>query len=378
MCVTAVFGAIYQLAPVTLSTTLWHERYGWWHFWLHTISVPGMVYAFWRWDMGLLGHFGTVLALEIGLFATNVWQTVRRSRHGDVVACSLLLTAGWLACTVLLGLLFAANRFWHFLPLDPVALLRAHAHLGLVGVFVTLLQGVTFRLIPMFTLGDVSDCRPVRLGLWCSQLGLLALVPSLAWNARYATLGAGGIIFVGVAMSAWALLRTLATRRKRPLDPGVRAFRRGMLSLVATAALGLVLAWPGAPSGSTPGGCNGTIYGVLAFGGVLLPTFAGMLCKIVPFLTWMRAYGPKIGRTPTPAAGALARPAWETWAFALQTVALAPLLAGVWLLHRPLVAVGAWLLAAGVALFLANMLGVLSHLWRPAAAPARAPASAST
>jgi hypothetical protein len=38
------------------------------------------------------------------------------------------------------------------------------------------------------------------------------------------------------------------------------------------------------------------------------PVFAGMLCRIVPFLTWMRAYGPKVGRAPAPAASVFVKP----------------------------------------------------------------------
>src|ERR1051326_167080 len=98
---------------------------------------------------------------------------VRRSRQRDAVAWSLVLATGWLMLTVLAGLLLAVNRAGHFLPADPLALLRAHAHLGLVGFFLTLLQGVTFRLVPMFTLGDGPNWRRVRGGLWFTQIGLL-------------------------------------------------------------------------------------------------------------------------------------------------------------------------------------------------------------
>jgi hypothetical protein len=46
--VTVACGAVYQLALVTLGTTLASERYGWWHFGLHTVGVPGMMFSFRR------------------------------------------------------------------------------------------------------------------------------------------------------------------------------------------------------------------------------------------------------------------------------------------------------------------------------------------
>lgn len=363
--VTIAAGAMYQLAPVALSTTLWNERYAWWHFGLHAVAVPGMVYSFLRWDMALLGHFGAAFALGTILFAVNIWQTVRRSTHRDVVAWSLVLAAGWLLVTVFVGLLLSANRFWSFIPVDPIVLLRSHAHLGLVGLFLTLLQGVTFRLIPMFTLGDVPDWRPVRLGVWLSQLGLLGLAPALAWHHGGLTALFALVITAGMLTSGWALRQTLAVRKKRMLDPGLRAFVRGAAGLLVAALAGTVLAWPGTPWGSAPGGFSAMVYAVLVFAGGLLPVFAGMLCKIVPFLTWMRAYGPKVGRVPTPAAGALTNARLESWGLGLQSAAILPLAAGAWFLNQPLLCAGAWLLAVGVALFLFDMIAVLKHLWRP-------------
>ncbi len=363
--VTVACGAVYQLAPVALGTTLVSERYGWWHFGLHAVGVPGMVYSFWIWDMTWLGHFGTAVALGILLFAVNTWRTIRRAGRGDLVAWSLGLSAAWLLLTVFAGLILAANRFWAFIPLDPLALLRAHAHLGLVGFFLTLLQGVSFQLVPMFTLGEVRDWTLPRRGLWLSQLGLLVLAPGLAWQFGWLATLAVAAIAIGLACSAVALTRALATRKKRRHDPGTRTFLQGGVGLLVATLAGLVLVLPVTPWGSAPGGYSALGYAIVALGGGLLPCIAGMLCKIVPFLTWMRAYGPKVGRVPTPSAGALTHPRLENAAFILQTVALVPLFAGTWLLHAPLLRLGTWLLALGVTLFLADMLGVLRHLWRP-------------
>lgn len=374
--VTVACGAVYQLAPVALGTTLASERHGWWHLGLHAVGVPGMVWSFWIWDMQSLGHFATAVALGILLFSINTWRTLRRAGRGGVVAWSLGLSAGWLLLTVFAGLILAANRCWAFLPLDPLALLRAHAHLGLVGFFVTLLQGVPFQLVPMFTLGEVRDWTLPRRGLWLSQLGLLVLAPGLAWPFGWlATFGAVAIA-AGLVCSAVALARALATRKKRIFDPGTRTFLQGGIGLVIAAFAGVALALPTTPWDSAPGGYSALVYALLAVGGGLLPCMAGMLCKIIPFLTWMRAYGPKVGRVPTPAAGALTHPRLETAAFLLQSIALLPLLAGTWLLHNPLLRFGAWLLALGVVLLLADLIGVLRHLWRPVIPTAPVPRTA--
>lgn len=369
--VTAACGAVYQLAPVALGTAFRDERHGWWHFGLHAAGVPGMVYSFWQWDMKLLGHFGFAVALGVVLFSVNTWRTVWRSGRRGPVAWSLALAAGWLLLTVLAGLLLAANRFWYFLPIDPLALLRAHAHLGLVGFFVTLLQGVGFQLVPMFTLGVVRDWRPANLGLGLSQFGLLGLAPALAWQVAPLALFSALAIAAGIACSGAGLMRALATRKKRKLDPGTRSFLRGGGGLCVAALTGIALVTPGSPWGSAPGGFSAMVYAVLVIAGGLLPCVAGMMCKIVPFLTWMRVYGPRVGRGPTPPANALTHPRIEHWGLALQNAAVAPLLAGAWTLSESWLRAGAWLLAAGVALFVADLLGVLKH-FRSAPAPAAA------
>jgi hypothetical protein len=376
--VSVACGAVYQLAPVALGTTLAHERYGWWHFGLHTVGLPGMVYSFRIWDLTLLGHMGFVVGLGLILFSANTWITVRRSGRGGTVARSLVLAAGWLLLTVLLGLLLAANRFWAFLPLDPLALLRAHAHLGLVGFFVTLLQGVGLQLIPMFTLGEVRDWRLADHSLTLAQAGLLVLAPGLAWHLPWLAFAGAVAIAAGLAGTGIALQRALATRKKRALDPGIQAFLSGGAGVAVAALAGVALVFPGSPWGSAPGGFGAMVYAVLAVAGGLLPCIAGMMGKIVPFLTWMRAYGPRVGRVPTPSASGLTRPRLLRWAFALQGGAVLPLLLGTWGLSEPWLRAGTSLLALGVALFVADMLGVLRHLWiAPTAAPSPSPARSS-
>jgi hypothetical protein len=367
--VTIAVGAIYQLAPVALGTTLWSERAGWWHLALHTVALPVMVYSFWHWDLSLLGPAGSMMLTGILVFGVNVWATIARSGQRDAVAWSLALASGWLILTGTVGLLLIANRAFSLWAVDPVALLRAHAHLGLVGFFLTLLQGVTFRLVPMFTLGEVPDWRPVRAGLWLSQLGLLLLAPALAFHHPRIALAAGCAIAAGIVASGWGLRLTLAMRKKRLLDPGLRLLLVGVVILGISSAVGLWLVSPSTAAGSKPGGLSATVYGLLIIFGGLLPAISGMMGKIVPFLTWMRAYGPKVGRAPTPPATSLSSPRLERAGLTLQAVAVVPLVAGAWLLNVSLLRVGTGVLAIGSSLFLANMIGVLRHLWRSTPAP---------
>lgn len=367
--VTVACGAVYQLAPVALSTTLWSERLGWMHFSLHALGVPGMVFLFWNYRLGPLSFFASATALGVLFFAMNTLVTVARSARRDVVTVSIVLATGWLACAVLAGLFLVANRLWALVPLDPLALLRAHAHLGLIGFFITLLQGVGFQLVPMFTMGEVKSWRLTKTGLWLSQTGLVALIPALIWQNRAAALVGGAAIGGGLVFSGAGLLRALAIRKKRRLDPGVAAFLCGWAGLCVAALAGVALLFSGA---------NPVIYALLGIVGGLLPCVAGMMCKVVPFLTWMRAYGPKVGRGYAPPAHSLTRPRVERLGLALQQGSVLLLLAGVWRMDDFWLHAGVWVLAAGVVLFLYDMFCVLKHLWAPATAPTVNPHISST
>ena len=361
--VSVACGAAYQLAPVALGTSLAGERRAWWHLGLHAAGVPGMVYAFYKWDMARLGHFGFAVAMGVGLFADTLWRTVRSAKHPSLVGRSLALAAGWLLLTVVAGLIVASNACWHFIPVNPLALLRAHAHLALVGFFVTLLQGVSFHLVAMFTLGEVRRPRHATWGLWLTQIALLGLVPSLALDVEWLSFFFSIVALVGLASSGWAFAATVASRRKRRLDPGLLGLIAGICGVGVAGLSGVALLWPGMPWGSAPGGFSANVYGLLVVVGAFLPAILGMMCKVVPFLTWMLAYGPRVGRSATPAAHQMTHPRIEGLGLALALCSVGPLAAGAWTLSLALVQAGVVLLLAAVALIIADMVLVLRHLF---------------
>ncbi len=372
--VTVACGAVYQLVPVALTTTLWKENLGWWHFWLHAVGVPGMVFFFQSYQLKWVALFATAVILGVLLFTVNTWVTVGRSTRRDVVAWAIILAAGWLCLAVLAGLFLALNRLFTWVPVAPLALLRMHAHLGLIGFFLALLQGVAFQLIPMFTMGEVRDWGPAKAGLWFSQAGLVALVPALIWQWAVLTYLGAVAVTIGLVFSGYGLQQSLTTRKKRKLDPGIAVFLRGGIGIYAAALAGIALTLPDSTRSTAVGGFNPMIYALLGILGGLMPCIAGMMCKVVPFLTWMRVYGPLVGRRPTPPAHSLTHPRLEYWGLGLQQFAVLPLLVGAWWSSQLWLHLGAWLLAVGVVLFLADMVGVMKHLWLPATAPAPGPA----
>ncbi len=369
-------GALYQLMPVVLGAPLRLPSVAAWsHFTLHVGGVALLVAGFVRGRFELVALGGSGVALGAAVLVTAAWRTFRASVRRDAIGWSFPAAVSWLAATLLFGVVLALNRRAPFLPLSVVDLLHAHAHVGLVGFFLTLLQGATFQLVPMFTMADLRRPGLVRAGLAFSQVGLLVLTPGLACG-RSAVAGAGALLIAaGVACSGVALVATLRSRRRRVLEPGIVAFAVGAALLAVVAIGGVALAVLPAGLVSFPDGA-GLAYGLTLIVGALSFMILGMLCKIVPFLVWMKTYGPRAGRQLVPLATTLGSRVLERAWLGGHTAALALLVAGVLSSVPALIATGAALLAAAMATFLVNVIRIVAHLWSPqVGAPAAARAT---
>lgn len=347
-------GALYQLMPVVLGAPL-RLRVStlWVHFGLHAAGVILLVVAFASGRFAWAGIGGTLISSGVGILLMAVLRTFVRSDRRDAPAWCFPLATGWLAATVLAGVMMAANRHSPWLPLSIIDLLRAHAHLGLAGFFLTLLQGTTFQLVPMFTMGELRRPRFVWMGLLATQAGLLALIPGLAWDHALLMRTGAVMMAAGIACTGIALHATLRSRRRKKIEPGIHAFVIGAISLGVAALIGMTLVF--APSEAVSPLSGVTAYGVMLIPGALALMVLGMLCKIVPFLVWMRAYGPKVGKQPVPIATALASRSLEHAWLIFHLIGLVLLVVGF-------VIAGGIALAVASAFFLANSLRVLAHL----------------
>ncbi len=366
-------GACYQMAPVILGTPLRARRGAvWWHLGLHSLGLPALVTAFFHGAYAAAAMAGSAVALGTALLHGTVARTFCRSRRRDAAAWSLPIATGWLALTACSGAVLAWNRHTPFLPADVLGLLRAHAHAGVVGFFGGLLQGVTFQLVPMFTLAEVRRPRLALAGLLTAQVGLTVLIAGLAGAGSHVAQGGAVVLAIAFLLSAAALRSTLTSRRRRRWEYPVLNFLGGLtLGAIATGG-GLVLIF--ATESDELRLRAALAYGIVVVGGVLPLTILGMLGKILPFLIWMKAYGPKVGRQPVPQTHQLGRPAREAvWGLG-HTAAIALLAAGVLTDTPALIGAATLLLTAALGIYLFNTAHLLRHLWRPVAgAPTHAP-----
>jgi hypothetical protein len=364
---SVIMGAMYQLVPVALETRLHSERLARWHFALHVIGFSGMVAMFLAWNMKQVGHFGSLLAIGVGLFVYNLARTLLRIPHWNVVAAGLASSLGWLSLTILAGLYLAAAKCWSFSPVEPLAQMHAHAHLGGLGFFVMMIVAVSYKLVPMFTLGEVQSARRAGWSLALLNAGLAGTFASILLSSRWKILFAL-VVIAGLAVYAWEIVAILHARKRRTLDWGMKYFLTAIALLVPVAGLGIALAWPGLPVTALTTQLE-TVYGFLALIGVVTLAILGMLYKVVPFLVWYAAYSKSIGRNKVPALADLYSPALQAAGYWLFLTGLLATSAATALGYEACVRAGCAVLLASVAVFVVNMGKVLTHLIRPRLEP---------
>lgn len=383
---TVVMGSVYQLVPVALETKLHSERMARWQFVFHTVGFVGMVWMFWRWDMKQVGHFGSVLAVGVVLFVYNIARTLVKVPRWNVVATSVASTLIWLSTTVLAGLAIAAAKCAYdpdssaaagaaFAPaitglkaiasvvskFDPIGAMHAHAHVGVLGVFIVLIVGVSYRLVPMFTLSELQSPRRAMASVLLLNAGLLGAFVSVLTRSNTRPLFAG-VMLAALALYFIELRAVLRARKRRKLDWGVRGFLTGVCLLLPLSVLGVVLSWPTLPLTQFVGQLE-NVYGLVALLGTVTLAIQGMLYKIVPFIVWYSRYSRQIGRAPVPALSDLYSARLQVAGLITYCVGLVTCAAATLCSHAPVARAGAGIMIAGTVVFLVNVLKIMSHMW---------------
>jgi cbb3-type cytochrome oxidase subunit 1 len=389
---TIVMGAMYQLVPVALETRLYSEKLAAWQFVLHVIGFIGMVWMFWTWNMKQVGHFGSVLTVGVGLFVYNIARTLLRVPRWNVIATAVASALGWLSLAVCAGLTIAVGKctyeatsalapgnpfgvLLHGLKsvtgftarFDQIGAMHAHAHLGALGVFIMLIVGISYKLVPMFTLSDVQSRGRAAASVALLNAGLLGLFVTILLRHRFkfafALMVVAGLVCYGIEMAA-----ILRARKRRTLDWGLKYFLTAIGLLAPLSVLGLVLSWSGLPLTQLTGQLE-SVYGFVALLGVVSFAIIGMFYKIIPFLVWYGSYSRQIGLRKVPSLADLYSPGLQAVGYWAYVAGLVGTSIGIVLAHAVTVRCGCALLALSLGALAANVLRMLTHLIHPRIEP---------
>jgi hypothetical protein len=389
---TVVMGAMYQLVPVALETRLYSERLPAWQFGFHLVGFTGMVWMFWTWNMKHVGHFGFVLTVGVGLFVYNIVRTLLRVPRWNVIATGVASALGWLSLAVCAGLAIAVGKCtydsasalapgnplgallgalkslaaWvtHF---DQIGAMHAHAHLGALGVFVMLIVGISYKLIPMFTLSEIQSRVRAGASVILLNAGLLGAFVTILLR-RPLKFAFAAVVVAGLACYGLEMLAILRARKRRTLDWGLKYFLTATSLLAPLSALALILAWPGLPLTGLTGQLE-NVYGFLALAGVVSFAIIGMFYKILPFLVWYGSYSRQIGLSKVPSLADLYSPGLQAVGYWAYVAGLAGTSTAIVLGNAAVVRGGCALLALSLGTLLLNVGKILSHLIHPRVEP---------
>ena len=365
----SIMGASYQIVPIALGRPYWSERLARWQLWILVAGVAGMVSHFHLGTWPGLAASAALVATGIVLHLVNMAMTGRALRQWTFPTRAVLLGYVGLALTALFGLALSVNRLWAFLPGDHLSTLHAHAHLALLGWVTPMVFGVTARVYPMFLLCPEPAGWLGRVQLWGLGAGVPLLVVGLLAAPGLALPGTLGV--AAAVMGHGLSLIVMIRGRKRPaLDWGLRFTLTGATFLVPSIGVGL-----GLVLGVLSGPRAALAYAVLALGGWISLTIAGMMLKIVPFLVWYRVYGAQAGRAPVPTLAQLSSPRAEALAHALLTAGTALLAVAAAMGEAAWIRSAGIVLALGAVAFAVALARVLGHLAAPRPAPRVAPSA---
>lgn len=362
-----VMGAMYQLVPVTLETQLFSEKLVKFQFAAHVIGFVGMVWAFWNFNMAMVGAFGSLLTLGVGLFVFNLACTLAKVKGWKVIKFGIASALFWLMATVAAGLFLTASKFWNFISVQPLAAMHAHAHLGVVGVFVMMIVTVSYKLVPMFTLSELQSERRAWGSVALINIGLVGIFITVLFQEPFRPLFAL-VMISGFILYGREIIAILRKRNRRTLDWGMKYFLTAIGLLVPLSILALALTWSGLPLNAVTMQLE-SVYGLIGLFGLVGLAILGMLYKIVPFLVWFHSYSRHIGRAKFPALADMYSVPLQIagyWSFLAGLAALS--FATAWS-HATGIRWGGGLMVLSLAIFALNMGKILAHFIRPKIEP---------
>lgn len=268
---------------------------------------------------------GLLLFLGFGAHIVSIAATILARREHDPPGRLVLLGLVALATTAGLGLIFSTLLSGVSVPDWAGGFLAyglpAHAFSGLVGWMTLTAIGVSYRLFSMFMLAPEKS-RFGRLlsvlafaGLLCLWAGAMAagLLPPLQPFAFFAA-----TLFFSLALACYLadLVAMTRARRRKALELNTLAGLAAVLHLPA----GLVLILLSQAITTSAPLLEAGVYSLAL--GWLSGLGLAQLYKIVPFLTWLEAYGPVMGRSAVPRVQDLVREPKARRHFALYHVAV--------------------------------------------------------
>lgn len=293
-----IFGAMFQLVPVVLEVKLFSTLLAEIQFWIYLAGVIGLVYKFWYFGSELSFTLPAILLnAAMFIFAFNIIASMIKVKNWNITGTFLAAAIFWLIVTAIAGILLAANLEHSYIKINHLQYLKLHANVAFIGWVTMVIMGVSFKLIPMFTLSHGYELTLARWAFALINFGLLGI----NWIMHYANTGIYNLIF-GIAITIGLILYLIQIfiifkkRIRKKLDAGLKFSAVSFIMLGISTLLGFSFLFFDYENYT-----NLTlIYGFMIIVAYISTLIVGQMYKIVPFLVWYHKYSGKVGIEKVP------------------------------------------------------------------------------
>lgn len=306
-----VLGALFQFIPVITSRVLPSQNLALATLVAVQVGLIGMICGFLGLFFGFshLSHClpagGVLIIAGVSIAIYDVGVPLLQARPLPLPGRMVLAALAFLLLTIVLGLLLALALSvpalsGYFAPLLAHGV-AYHALAGLGGWFTIVAMGVSYKLLPMFTLAPEERGLPGELVLYLSTSGFaIAVITGLvqAWQAssllRGLELLGYALVVAAVAIYLVDVARIYRTRKRAAIELQNKAAVGAFAMFGLSAAVGAAIVASGTVATYAPALVFLVLFGWLSGLGLT------QLYKIVPFLTWLGRFGKQLGRGRVP------------------------------------------------------------------------------
>ncbi len=293
-----IFGAMFQLVPVVLEVKLFSERLAEIQFWIFLIGIIGLVTGFWNFDTGMhLTASAIILNIAILIFSFNIIVTMTRVKKWNLTGLYLAAAIFYLITTAVAGLLLSINLGYPFIKISHLQYLNLHAHIAFIGWVSMVIMGVSFKLIPMFTLSHGYSTASGKIAFGLINAGLLGISTIMHYEDLTIYFYISAILIVaGIFFFLFQMYLIFKKKLRKKSDIGIKFSKTAYILLGITTAFGSLLTFT-----NISNEMNETlVYGYLIIFGYISMLIVGQMYKIVPFLVWYHKYSSKVGIETVP------------------------------------------------------------------------------
>lgn len=295
-----IFGASHQLLPVLIEGKLHSNFLAYLTFLFAGLGIPFLAVGFYGFRFNWIIQTGAIL-INLGVisYAINVFLSIKNSKKHEIHTWFMAAATIWFFSTTFFGLLLVFNFTHQFLGADSISYLSVHAHLGIIGWFLTLVIGVGSRLIPLFLISKYSSTKRLW---WIFSLINASLIsflifrffgPSTQMYYLSIALALGGVILFGMYCR-----KAYKVRIRKNVDEQVKTSLLSIAQMVLPilALLVVLIFLPGSEHPNII-----LLYGFCIFFGWITAIILGMTFKTMPFIVWNKVYSKRAHGTKTPA-----------------------------------------------------------------------------